>query len=118
MIKVITGYKEDQYCLIDFDEAHKAYYLFSNPEARTIFKNGAVLIGKNIIDIKPAWNELMGWNPAHILNVDDWTEINQSGLKNKVENILIEAKGVAKIAESQPNLLSVSLLETRALLLE
>lgn len=117
MIKIITGYRDDQYCLIDLDEAHKAYYLFNNPEARTTFRNGTALIGKNIQGIEPAWNEIMGWNPTHQKTGDDWNEIKSSGKEEKLKNVLIEAKNVAILAENKPDLLKVGLLETRKLLL-
>ena len=39
-IKIITGFRKDQYYTIDAEEAHKAYYLFLNPEERGVFNNG------------------------------------------------------------------------------
>lgn len=118
MIKVIVGYREDQYYLIDPSEVHKVYYLFNNPEARAIFKNGVALIGKNIQGIEPAWNEIMGWNPSHQLTSDDWNQIRATGIEKKVQNMLIEAKNVANLAINKPELLKIELLETRKLLLK
>ena len=83
MIKIITGFRENQYYVIEDYEAHKAYYLFNNPEARTTFENGVALIGKNIQGIEPAWNESMGWNPTHELDDDDWNDISRKGVDNK-----------------------------------
>ena len=111
MIKVITGFRENQYYVIENYEAHKAYYLFNNPEARTIFENGVALIGKNIQGIEPAWNESMGWNPTHELDDDDWNDIRQHGVDTKLQNLLGEARKVAIMAEENPQLLKISLYE-------
>ena len=79
-IKIITGFRDEQYYIIEAEEAHKAYYLFNDPEARTTFKNGVALIGKNIQGIEPAYNETMGWNTTHKLDNDDWIEMRQKGI--------------------------------------
>ena len=111
MIKVITGFRENQYYVIENHEAHKAYFLFNNPEARTIFENGTALIGKNIQGIEPAWNESMGWNPTHELDDDDWNDIRKHGVDTKLQNLLSEARKVAIMAEENPQLLKMSLYE-------
>ncbi len=117
-IKVITGFRNEQYYVIDGEEAHKAYYLFNNPEARTIFENGVALIGKNIQGIEPAWNESMGWNPSHKLDDDDWNEIRAKKIDIKLRNLLEEAKQIAQLAEKNPELLKISLNDTRSKLLK
>ena len=117
MIKIRTGFRNDQYYVIEDEEIHKAYFLFNNPEARTIFNNGVALIGKNIQGIEPAWNESMGWNPTHKLDDDDWNQIRQSGMGKELQNLLGEAKKVAELAEKNPALLNTPLSETRKLLL-
>ncbi len=115
MIKIITGFRENQYYVIEDYEAHKAYYLFNNPEARTIFENGVALIGKNIQGIEPAWNESMGWNPTHDLDDDDWNDIRKHGVDDRLRNILGEAKQVAQLAEKNPQLLKMTLTEIKQL---
>lgn len=110
-IKVITGFREDQYVIIDGSEAHKVQYLFLHPEERAIFKNGVGLVGKNIQEIKPAWNETMGWNPSHKLDDDDWADIRNRGVDRKIQLLLSKAKEVAYLAEGNPELLSLPLEE-------
>src|SRR3990167_10820229 len=117
MIKIITGFRDEQYYVIEDYEAHKAYYLFNHPESRTIFENGVALIGKNIQGIEPAWNETMGWNQTHKLDSDDWNEIKQKGVDTKLRNLLEEAKQVALLAEKNPQVLNQPLEEAKQLLL-
>lgn len=117
-IKIITGFRDDQYYVIDSEEAHKAYYLFNNPEARTVFNNGVALIGKNIQGIEPAWQESMGWNPTHKLDSDDWNDIRGRHKDEQMRNILAEAKQVSYLAESNPDVLKKLLSEAKTLLLE
>ncbi len=90
-IKVITGYRADQYQIIDAEEAHKAYYLFLNPEKRGIFANGVALRGSDIQSIQPAWQETMGWNPTHTLDSDDWNEIRNGGIDRKLQHKILPA---------------------------
>lgn len=110
-IKVITGFREEQYYVIDSQEAHKAYYLFTHPEERGVFENGVALIGKNIQGIEPAWNETMGWNPTHELNDDDWNEIHLKGIKPKMRELLTEAKRVMPLIEKNKALLETNFSE-------
>lgn len=112
-IKVVTGFREDQYFIIDGEEAHKAYYLFLNPEERAVFENGQAIIGKNIQEIKPAYNETMGWNPTHELDSDDWNDMRAKGIDRKLNLILSEAKQVAYQIGENPKLLSLPLSEAR-----
>lgn len=78
-IKLICGFRTDQEYSIDIDEAHKAYYLFRNPDARAIFRGGLAITGSSIKEIVPDWHGTMGWNPSHRLDADDWNEIERSG---------------------------------------
>ena len=110
-IKVITGFREDQYYVIDGNEAHKAYYLFMNPEERGLFKNGVAIIGKNIQGIEPAWNETMGWNPSHKIDNDDWNDIDKKSIKEKMRELLKEAKRVMPLIEKNKALLRINLSE-------
>lgn len=116
-IKIITGFRNEQYYIIDGDEAHKAYYLFNNPEARTTFSNGVALIGKNIQGIEPAYNETMGWNTTHKLEDDDWNEIRTKGIDKKLRDVLSIAKEISLLAEGNPELLKKTLTENQGLLL-
>ncbi len=115
-IKVITGYRDDQQYTIGADEAHKAYYLFLNPEARTVFSNGVALIGKNIQGIEPDYHATMGWNKSHELGGDDWNEINFSGLGAKMQKLLTVARNVAQFAVSDTSLLSQPLQQAKEVL--
>lgn len=117
-IKIIIGFRDDQYYVIDHEEAHKAYYLFNNPEARTIFSNGVALIGKNIQGIEPAWNETMGWNPTHKLTGDDWNDIRREGIDRKAYNLLDTARQIAIKAGEDKRVLSRPLSEVTQLLLK
>lgn len=117
-VKVITGFREDQYYVIDAEEAHKAYYLFNNPEKRGVFNNGVALIGKNIQGIEPAWQETMGWNPTHRLDSDDWNEINSKGIGTKLKETLYLAKQVSDSIESKPELMKLPLSEAKTLQLK
>lgn len=107
-IKVITGFRQDQYYTINYDEAHKAYYLFLHPEERGVFDNGVALIGKNIQGIEPDYNATMGWNETHELNSDDWNEIRGKGIDTSLRDILFSAK---QIAQFQPEKISQPLSE-------
>lgn len=110
-IKMITGFREDQYYVIDGNEAHKAYYLFMNPEERGVFKNGVAIIGKSIQGIEPAWNETMGWNATHKLDSDDWNDIHRKGVQPKMRELLSEAKRVMPLIEKNKALLQINLSE-------
>lgn len=94
-IKLIVGFRRDQEHSIDADEAHKAYYLFLNPEKRGVFKNGLAIIGNQIQEIVPDWQGTMGWNKTHVLDSDDWNEINSKGLDRKMRDLLFQAKEIA-----------------------
>lgn len=95
-IKIVTGYRKDQEHSIDANEAHKAYYLFFNPDERAIFKDGLAICGRDIQKIEPDYNGTMGWNPTHLLGDDDWNEIHKEGVDKKLSEILSYAKGIAK----------------------
>lgn len=110
-IKIKTGYREDQYYTIDLDEAHKAYYLFLNPEERGVFENGVALIGKNIQGIEPDYTATMGWHPTHKLDADDWNEINKSGVHTQLMSGLAKAKEIANLIEDDKSLAEKKLSE-------
>lgn len=108
-IKIITGFRDEQYYVIDGNESHKAYYLFMHPEERGVFKNGVALIGKNIQGIEPAWNETMGWNPSHKIDNDDWNEIHSKNIKLQMKELLSNAKRAMPLMESNKALLQIDL---------
>lgn len=103
-LKIIVGYREEQRYTIDSEEAHKAYYLFRNPEARAVFSNGVAIVGKNIMGIEPDYQATMGWNPTHILENDDWNEIKDEGVDKAARDLLYEAKLISeKISINEVN---------------
>ena len=108
-IKVITGFREDQYYTIDVEEAHKAYWLFTHPEERGVFKNGVALIGKNIQGIEPDYNATMGWNPTHELQNEDWADLRHKGIDRKLRDSLSHAREIALQVDSNPQLLNQNL---------
>lgn len=106
-IKAKTGFREDQFVTIPMQEAHKAYYLFLNPEERGLFSNGVGLIGKNIQEIQPDWNATMGWNQAHQLNADDFNELNRLGVNEKMKYLIMAAKDASDFCISNYKLLKL-----------
>jgi hypothetical protein len=100
-IKVVVGYREDQYHTIDADEAHKAYYLFEHPKERGIFANGVAIRGEDIHSIVPDWHATMGWNPTHRLDTGDWNEIRDIGAHYTVTKLMSAAHEVAKLGNMQ-----------------
>ena len=94
-VKIITGFRRDQSYQIDAEEAHKAYSLFLDPEARTVFSNGLAIKGDQIQEIVPDYNGTMGWNPTYQLGDDDWSEIRDKGIDRKLRDVLCLAKDVA-----------------------
>ncbi len=111
-IKLITGFRKDQHYTIDADEAHKAYYLFMNPDERGIFKNGVALIGSNIQGIEPDYNATMGWNADHILEGADYNEMRQKGIDKELRDVLQLAK---EVAQNQPTMINKPLSEVKLL---
>lgn len=108
-IKLITGFRKDQQYSVDAEEAHKAYYLFLNPEKRGVFSNGLALLGADIRRIEPDWHGTMGWNPTHDMDDMDWVQIRDSGIDKKVNAMLEKGKSAAYELVTRPELLSLSL---------
>lgn len=94
-IKLITGFRKEQKYTIDAEEAHKAYYLFLNPTQRGVFNNGVALQGSMIQGIEPDYHATMGWNETHVLDGDDWNEINSNGVAKKIQHTLSKGKTIA-----------------------
>lgn len=111
-VKVVCGYRKDQEFSINANEAHKAYYLFNNPDKRGTFSNGVAIKGSDIQRIVPDYNATMGWHPSHDIDDQDWLELRVKGMPEKFTEILSLANQVAK-AEN-PELLSVPLVELKA----
>jgi len=103
-IKIITGFRADQQYTIESEEAHKAYYLFRNPEKRGIFNNGVAIVGQNIQGIEPDYHATMGWNPTHKLDDQDWEEIRGRGVDRAIREIQQVAQEVAKLGDEKISL--------------
>jgi len=99
-IKLILGFRQDQEHSIDANEAHKAYYLFLNPQERGIFNNGLAVNGSDIKSIVPDYQGSMGWNPNHLLNEDDMVEIRKEGVDSALRKMMASAKDIAQVCSS------------------
>lgn len=111
-IKIITGFRKDQYYTIDADEAHKAYFLFLNPEKRTVFKTGVAVVGNSIQGIEPDFNATMGWNPDHTLTGDDFNDLRNRGIDRELRDTLELAK---EVAQYYPDKIQIPLSEIKLL---
>ena len=100
-IKIICGFRENQEYTIDANEAHKAYWLFSNPDHRTTFKSGLSLLGADIRRIVPDYISTMGWNESHKLSGADYNELRSNGVEKKLQEIMALAKNVADVANPE-----------------
>lgn len=107
---------DDDFVIIQNSEAHKAYYLFSHPEARSVFKDGSAVIGKNIKAIEPAYNAIMKWHPTYKPTGEDWKELGV--IDTKIRKIMALGAKVAVLANNNPKLLEQKLSETTHLLPE
>lgn len=108
-IKIVCGFRKDQEFSINANEAHKAYYLFNNPDKRGVFDSGLAVKGVDIQRIEPDFNATMGWNQGYTLTPADWDEVNRSGVSQKFTEIMGLAKSVAR--SNNVKLLSVSLFD-------
>lgn len=95
-IRVVTGYRKNQGFTLNAEEAHKAYYLFLNPDQRGIFSNGVAVQGKDIKTIEPDYNATMGWNETYEPNEYDHRQLEENGVKKKLRNALAKANLLAK----------------------
>ena len=102
-IKIVCGYRKDQQYSVSVDEAHKAYYLFYNPDARTVFSDGLALKGSQIDSIVPDYQGSMGWNPEHILGPDDWNELHSKMLPSVLRSEMSRAQEVARTIMENKN---------------
>src|SRR5574343_1169103 len=105
-IKVITGFRDDQFVSIPMQEAHNAYHLFKNPDQRGVFNNGIALVGSSIREIIPDYNKTMGWNPDYKLNSRDYVELSRTGVEEKMGVLMEKARQVADLAANDLTLLA------------
>ena len=99
-VKIVCGFRKEQEYTINANEAHKAYYLFNNPDTRGTFDDGLAIKGSDIQRIVPDYNATMGWNHTHVLSDDDYNELRLNGVMQKLQGILASAKEVARIGEA------------------
>jgi len=100
-IKIVTGFRDDQSFSISSEEAHKAYFLFLNPDQRGVFENGLAIRGSDIQRIEPDYQGTMWWNSTHRLDEDDWNEIKEKGIDRKLQDLLSQARRVARLENPQ-----------------
>jgi len=108
-IKIITGFRKEQKYTIPAEEAHKAYYLFLNPDKRGVFSNGVAVEGSTIKGIEPDYHATMGWNETHILDGDDWNEIASKNIDRKMQAFLSKGKEVGYLASGDIKVLATPL---------
>lgn len=116
-IKIITGFRKDQEYTVDIEEAHKAYHLFMNPEKRGLFSDGLAMKGKDIEKIVPDYHATMGWNKSHNLDEFDFQELKESGIENKLRDLMVEAKNIAAKAKDE-KVFGLPLSQAKQLLLK
>lgn len=114
-IKVITGYRDDQYFTIDAEEAHKAYYLFLNPSERGVFSDGNAVRGQDIMRIEPDYHATMGWNKGYKLGPYDWEDIRSKGVDDNLRDVMSDAKRI--VALDNPKMIQLPLSEAKKELL-
>lgn len=98
-IRLVVGFRRDQEHSVNADEAHKAYYLFLHPDERGVFSNGLAIKGDQIQEIIPDYQGTMGWNPTHVLDGDDWNELHQRGIPEKLQKFLSVGKDIAQLGK-------------------
>lgn len=87
-IRIITGYNGEGFT-VSAEEAHKAYYAFTNPNVRVVFNDGGIAIrGQDIMRIEPDYHSAMGWNQGYKLTPEDWQLIRSSGTEKKMKETL------------------------------
>jgi len=99
-IKVVCGFRKDQEFTLDANEAHKAYYLFLNPEKRGTFNSGLALKGADIQRIEPDYHATAGYSVDYKLGGEDMRELAANGTITKLQAILVSAKEIARLGET------------------
>lgn len=92
--KIIHGFGVEDYIAIDETELQKAYYCFLEKKD-SIFSGGAIK-GSQILEIKPDFHRIMGWNRGHKLGADDYEELGQKGIDRKTQHFLSATKDVVQ----------------------
>lgn len=95
-IKVVVGFRKDQEFTLDANEAHRAYYLFLNPDKRGTFANGLALKGSDIQRIEPDYHATKCYNHDYRLTGEDMRELAADGTVTKLNSIMVAAKEVAQ----------------------
>lgn len=90
-----------QYISVPAQEAHKAYYIFANPEARAIFSNGHALIGKHIKSIVPDYHAALGYNQGYKLTPEDHAIIAKSPDVAKLKRVMVIGKKAAQLPNAK-----------------
>lgn len=82
-------------------EAHKAYFLFLNPEdkSRTVFESGLAIKGEDIERIEPDVIGSMEWNQGYKLTPEDHADT--ASVKAKLEKICHIASEVGRNADEK-----------------
>ena len=103
--KIVHGYGPEDYIEITDRELEKAYYCFLEKKD-SIFSGGAIK-GSQILNIKPDFHKIMGWNRGYKMDVEDFAELAQKGVDRKTRDRLNEAKDkvVGLIATKQTHLI-------------
>ncbi len=108
-LKLIVGFRKEQHYTIEAEEAHKAYYLFLNPDKRAVFSNGVAVIGQDIRGIQPDFNAMMGWSPDYTPDGYDWNDFKVKKLKSECQEIMMNAKLIATQMISQNDMKQINL---------
>lgn len=88
--KVIKGFRSDEFIPIDETELDKAIYAHMTGKV-VAFNNGSIN-GSSINSVMPDWHKAMGWNYAHVMEVEDWDEIRSKGVERKYQGAIGESK--------------------------
>ncbi len=115
--KIKTGYGVNDCIYISgLKDLEKAQFAFLT-NAKTIFDNGEVCRGQDIISIREDWHKEMGWNEiyrdeagtvrSYELGHDDWEDIRSKGIDKKYLGVFSEIKAKVKylMETNQTNLI-------------
>lgn len=70
-----TGFDLEDNIPIDETELEKAIYCQMSGKVGVF--NGGTIRGSNIISIKEDWHRAMGWNKGHVLELEDFQDIDR-----------------------------------------
>lgn len=109
MLKAICGFREDQEVPVPTDDAHRAYYVYLTPGARTVLSNGYTLRHDEVQRIAPDFHAAMGWNRNYKMGPDDYREIERTGTDGKLKSLMARASDTARLAQSDQRILAAPL---------